>query len=229
MNTEALLDELEKGRTPGEQMSFEQMPGSEAAPAAVKTKANGTAVKKAAPTPKIAPKPAAAPHVTGRHQDVRLYLTILLKTFVEMTDSGLVREAPFWVKMGSGIPIEPDLLFVSSANFDKVHETHVDGAPDLIMEIVSAETTAEDRGDKFVAYEAAGVREYWLLDPVRELANLYLLGPDGRYDESRPDTANRLRSRILKNFVLDTGNLWRRILPTTVEVVESVNEMIAQK
>src|SRR5262245_44752670 len=141
MNTEALLDELEKAKPPGAQMSFEQMPATEIAPAAIKPKANGAvapAVKKAAS------KPAAAPQVTGRHQDVLWYLAVLLKTFVEMTDAGLVREAPFWVKLGNGMPVEPDLLFVSSANFDRVHETHVDGAPDLIMEVVSAESTAED-------------------------------------------------------------------------------------
>jgi len=225
MDTEALLDQLEREREQSQQMSFEEMPPREASLSLARHSASTRVITPRKPTQ----LPASLPVVTGRHQDVRLFLAVLLKTFVEMTDSGLVREAPFWVKLSSGIPFEPDLLFVSSSNFERVRETFVEGAPDLIMEVVSTESTAVDRGDKFVAYETAGVREYWLLDPLRELPNLYVLGPDGHYDESRPDTAGRLRSRVLKNFVLDTSSLWRRILPTTVEIVESVQEMINQR
>jgi Uma2 family endonuclease len=225
MDTEALLDQLEQAREQSQQMSFEEMALRDESPPITGHSANSRVI---APR-KLAQHSVSLPVVTGRHQDVRLFLAVLLKTFVEMTDAGLVREAPFWVKLNSGIPFEPDLLFVSSPNYDRVHETCVEGAPDLIMEVVSTESTAADRGDKFVAYEAGGVREYWLIDPLRELPNLYTLGPDGRYDESRPDTAGRLRSRVLKNFVLDTSSLWRRLLPTTVEIVESVEEMINQR
>ncbi len=228
MDTEALLDELERQPRQSEQMSFEQIATPETSPPVVKNAAP-TRTSTPVSTRKSPAKPTTEPIITGRHQDVRLYLVVLLKTFVEMTDAGLVRESPFQVRLDNGIPFEPDLLFVGGAGLERVHDTFVEGAPDLIMEVTSAESTAEDRGEKFVAYEAAGVREYWLIDPIRELPNLYTLGPDGCYDEARPDTAGRLRSRVLKNFVLDTGNLWRRVLPTTMEIVEAVQEMIAQR
>jgi hypothetical protein len=73
------------------------------------------------------------------------------------------------------------------------------------------------------------VREYWLLDPLRELVDLYVMGPAGWFTEYRTDIAGRLHSRVLKGFVLDTNLLWKKILPTTVESVEMVQAMIGQR
>lgn len=213
MDAETLLDQIERRPVAGEQMSFEQLETPDARSAEVEPEGEAEAEKPSAP-------------VTGRHQDVRLYLTVLLKTFVELTDAGLVRDAPFQVRLDDGRTFVPDIIFVAYSNFDRVHETHIEGPPDIAVEVSSPESCALDRGEKFVAYEAAGVREYWLIDPVRELVNLYHLGPDGYYDEFRPDTAGRLRSRVLKGFVLDGGTLWRRVLPTTMEIVEMVRSML---
>nr|MBN1229844.1 Uma2 family endonuclease [Anaerolineae bacterium] len=167
--------------------------------------------------------------VSGRHQDVRLYVAVLLKTYVDMIDAGLVRDAPFEVRLSETVSYRPDIIFVSNNSYDRVHETTIEGAPDIIIEVVTPGSTAIDRGDKFVAYEAGGVREYWLIDPTRELADLYHLGPDGYYDEFRPDIAGRLRSRVLKGFALDLDLLWKRVLPTTPEIVEMAQEMVNQR
>jgi Uma2 family endonuclease len=224
MDTETLLDELECGPLQVEQMSFDSLGfSSDEEPSAPYhshgpvTGRNGKATA------------AKAQAVTGRHQDTRLFVAVMLKTFVEMTDAGLVRDAPFQVWLDNGSVYEPDIVFVASSSFDRVRDTHVEGAVDMIIEVLSEESTAQDRGEKFIAYEASGVREYWQLDPLRELVNLYLLGPDGRFDEGRPDTAGRLRSRVLKGFVLDTNLLWRKLLPTTIESVELVRTMVGQR
>jgi Uma2 family endonuclease len=217
MAADAYIDELERHGAVGEQMSFDHL----------------TAPDKPAPSPPTRPArkspPADEPRtplVTGRHQDVRLYLTLLLKTFVEMTDTGLVRDAPFGLQTESGLRIDPDVIFVANASLDRVHESYVEGPPDIVVEVCSKASTAADRGDKFVAYETIGVREYWLVDPVRQLVNMFHLGPDGCYDEFRPDTAGRLRSRVLTGLVLDMDPLWRRVLPTTAEVLDAVQKMV---
>jgi Uma2 family endonuclease len=225
MDTEALLDELERGPLQVEQMSFDSLVFSSeeelSAPDHSHKPSNGRNGKAAAAK--------AQAIVTGRHQDTRLFVAVMLKTFVEMIDAGLVRESPFRLRLDSGNVYEPDIVFVANSNFDRVRDTHVEGAADMIIEVLSEESTALDRGEKFVAYEASGVREYWLLDPLRELVNLFILGPDGRFDEVRPDIAGRLRSRVLKGFVLDTNLLWRKLLPTTVESVEMVRTMVGQR
>lgn len=216
MSTPRLLDGLEGEPERAEQMSFDQLMGaeSESEPEPV-----------AVPTRSIR-RPLAP--VTARHQDICLYVTVLLKSFVEMTDAGVVRDAPFEVRLNEWQIYQPDVAFVAYTNYERLRETYIEGPPDIIVEVVSLESTALDRGEKFAAYEAAGVQEYWLIDPTRQLVDLYYMGPDGYYMEGQPDIAGRLRSRALRRFVLDVDRLWQRVLPTTAEAVTLAQEMLAQ-
>jgi hypothetical protein len=201
MDTEAILDALERSPGPVEQMTFDEI-------AAIPAERS---VERVRPTPSARPaaRPSAAKPpaevVTGRHQDVRLYLAILFKTFAELTDSGLVREAPFQVRLSKNAIYEPDIVVIGGASLERITDTSLDGPPDVIVEVLSQETTAADRGDKFVAYETAGVREYWLIDPLRDLVNLYQLGRCA-LRRSPPDTRPFHSSRA-ERFVLDTSQL----------------------
>ena len=211
MDAQSFLDRLEEPSEQVEQMSFDHL----------------MAADHSAPPP--ATTVDQTPPVSGRHQDVRLYLTVLLKTYAEMIDAGLVREAPFAVRLSADRTYQPDITFVASRSYDRVSDTYVEGAPDLVMEVLTRESTALDRGEKFVAYEAAGVREYWLIDPVREMVDLYALGPADTYTSFRPDIAGRLRSRVLKGFMVELDVLWKRVLPTTTDIVSMVQTMTQQR
>jgi Uma2 family endonuclease len=222
MDTDVYLDELTQGvpakNKRGEQLSFEELIAPQ----------QDSSEEEVQPLPvEELPRPPAP--VTGRHQDLRLYLTVLLKTYVEMRDAGLVRESPYRVVPQGGQPIEPDIVFIAHSHFDRVHETYMEGPPDIVIEVTSSETTALDRGEKFVLYESLGVREYWLIDPQREMVNFYHLGPDGQYGEFRTDMAGRYNSRVLKGFILDVDRLWKRVLPSTVEIVDMVHGMVTTR
>jgi Uma2 family endonuclease len=224
MDSDVLLDEFvqDPEKLPNErpsQLTFEQM-----LPAGTSGSSRSSRSAKSSLGQSKAVDPTAP--VTGRHQDLRLFVTVLLKTYVEMIDAGLVRDAPFQVQAANGQVVHPDIAFINHSNFDRVHETFIEGPPDIVVEISTPSTTSADRGDKFVLYESIGVREYWLVDPVRELVDFYHLGPDGLYDEFRPDIGGRLNSRVLKGFVLDIDNLWKRVLPTTVEIVDMAKAML---
>jgi Uma2 family endonuclease len=102
---------------------------------------------------------------------------------------------------------EPDLIFIRTEHFKWLRETHLDGPANLVVEIVSPESDARDRGDKFVEYESAGIPEYWLIDPLRQQAVFYEL-TDGRY---RPGTINEhgiYHSQALPGFWLRIEWLW---------------------
>ena len=63
---------------------------------------------------------------------------------------------------------------------DKVQDDGIHGAPDLVIEVLSHSTAKFDKGHKKDVYEAAGVREYWIVDPANKLIEQYLL-QGGKY------------------------------------------------
>ena len=91
-----------------------------------------------------------------------------------------------------------------------------------MIEIVSPESVGRDRGDKFVEYEAAGVREYWLIDPEREQAGFYHLAGTGRYRLVTLDDDGLFRSTVLPNFWLRVGWLWQESLPKVLDVIREL-------
>jgi Uma2 family endonuclease len=158
---------------------------------------------------------------SNRHQDLSGFLTAILRAYAEAKQLGVVRSAPFQMKLGlSGR--EPDLLFVAKEHLQRLKENYLDGPADLVIEIISPESRLRDRGEKLAEYELAGVREYWLIDPEEQRADFYILGDDGRYDRRRPRPDGRYRSEVLKGFELDTNWLWRSPLPSVLEVLREL-------
>ena len=99
---------------------------------------------------------------------------------------------------------EPDILFIANKNLDRLSEDRFVGPPDLIVEIVSADSTQHDRRDKFNEYHEAGVPEYWIIDPRRnkQRADFYILNKQGQYDLFATEENKRMESHILPGFWL---------------------------
>ena len=149
-----------------------------------------------------------------KHQALLVFLIKTLGLYVEVKNLGRVLPAPFAMKLGrkkSGR--EPDLLFVSREREHLIKRTFLDGPADLVVEIVSPESVGRDRGEKFVEYEAAGIREYWLIDPDREQAEFYELGADGRYRAAQT-LDGVFRSQVVAGFFVRPAWLWQSPAPT---------------
>ena len=114
---------------------------------------------------------------------------------------------------------EPDVMFISNERLEFLKNAYLDGAADLAVEVVSPESVARDRGDKFQEYEQGGVREYWLIDPVREQAEFYLLGDDGLYRVAAIE-GGVFHSRVLDGLYLKVEWLWQEPLPTLLSVLK---------
>ena len=131
----------------------------------------------------------------------------------------MVRPAPFVVHLAPGAPArEPDLIFVAREHLDRLKPAQLDGPPDLIVEIISPSSRSRDRGEKFYEYEAGGVPEYWLLDPIREQAEFYLLDEGGIYRLAAIEEGI-FRSRALEGLWLQVDWLWQEELPPLLDVL----------
>ena len=84
--------------------------------------------------------------------------------------------SPIDVKFSDEDIVEPDLIVV--CNPDQIKRTHIEGAPALVVEILSASTTVHDRIRKFNLYARFGVREYWIVTPYPPLVEVFVLAGD---------------------------------------------------
>jgi len=77
--------------------------------------------------------------------------------------------------------VQPDICVI--CDLSKIDEKGCIGAPDLVVEVLSPSTSKYDWNKKFNLYEASGVREYWIVDPAEQILHVFLLQPDGKFDE----------------------------------------------
>lgn len=112
-----------------------------------------------------------APEVT--HQRVSRKLERLLDEHVTAKLLGEVFNAPIDVILSDSDIVQPDLIFIVSQRKAIITDKNIQGAPDLVIEILSPSTAAIDRGRKLELYERAGVREYWIADPAAQIIEIH--------------------------------------------------------
>lgn len=155
------------------------------------------------------------------HQDLLRFLISILSFFTEANDLGIVRPAPFAMKINKETRgREPDILFLLKENLDRLKPNFLDGAADLVIEIISPESRERDREAKFYEYEQAGVKEYWMLDPVLKQAEFYALGEDEVYHLMSVDDGI-FRSNVLHDLELKVEWLWQEPLPLLMSVLKA--------
>jgi Uma2 family endonuclease len=159
---------------------------------------------------------------SAQHQYLAIFLATTLSTYVTIHDLGTVLTGPFQMKLArSGR--EPDVLFVAKEHLARLQPTLLQGPADLVVEIVSDESVARDRGTKFEEYREAGIPEYWLLDPRIEQAEFYHLDERGRYQRAPVDAAGVYRSRVIPGLWLRVDWLWQQPLPSPTRALLEID------
>lgn len=161
-----------------------------------------------------------------RHQELIFLLAMFFEAFLSRHTLGRVFLAGLPMFISDEQPArEPDLLIVLNEHQERIKPTYLDGLADIVVEVVSPESVARDRGEKFTEYEAAKVPEYWLIDPQRMEMRMYVLTADGVYHAIEQDTQGNLHSTVLPKFVLDPSILWTEELPRISQVIALVEQM----
>ena len=118
-----------------------------------------------------------APSPNTKHQLSLLHPTASLDRYLSNNRLGMIFFAPMDVRLAADSAVQPDLIFISSARTGIILENYIDGAPDLVVEILSPSSATYDRASKLALYSEMGVPWVWLLDPqVKTVEMLKLEG-----------------------------------------------------
>lgn len=159
--------------------------------------------------------------VNRDHSHIARFLVATLQEFVQEHDLGEVHGTEFPVRLTNPRRRRtPDVLFVAKKRLEMVKFNYVDGPPDLIMEVVSPDSISRDFRDKFLDYQTAGVREYWVIDPANATVEAFV-SKGGSYVELLP-RKGRLASTVVKGYWIKLDWLWQRPLPTIGSVMRQL-------
>lgn len=136
-----------------------------------------------------------------RHQSVSHNLELAIGSFVKERRRGVVLSAPCGVCLpGQPVPVQPDILFVRAERRDIIGEEYVEGAPDLVVEVLSPSNWLYDRTEKFRVYQEAGVPEYWIVDYRARTVEVFVL-EEGTYALlGKSGVGEVAHSKVLQGF-----------------------------
>jgi Uma2 family endonuclease len=155
--------------------------------------------------------------VSFRHNDLQTWLVAILRILCDIKDVGAVGGPEFFVRLDDKQRRVPDIYFLAKSRSKLIRPTYLDGAPDAIIEVVSPESVARDYREKYHDYAAAGVREYWIIDPASEVLEANALNAKATYRRI-PKVRGKVVSAVVPGFYLRTDWLWRKPLPSVVDV-----------
>lgn len=134
------------------------------------------------------------------HASVQQFLITTLSNFVSARRAGVVLGENAAYRLNEDNVYQPDVSFLDNARLYLVGEVYVRGAPDLAIEVISPSSRQYDAFEKRINYARAGVREYWLVDPIERSVAIYML--EGDQFVRAPQVDDLLRSTVLPGYWL---------------------------
>ncbi|MFQ5615441.1 MAG: Uma2 family endonuclease [Anaerolineales bacterium] len=151
----------------------------------------------------MSPAPAIA------HQDSSGELFARMRIYASNHSLGKVLEAPTDVYIpGQPVPVQPDILFVRKERLGIIGELAVDGAPDLVVEILSPSNESYDRITKRKLYQRAGVPEYWLVNYWEKRVTIFVLTGGKLALAGKFEVGDTVRSEQLSGFQAEVKALF---------------------
>jgi Uma2 family endonuclease len=148
--------------------------------------------------------PAPAPE----HQWVSGHFYRLLSTHVWDQGIGMVFSAPLDVMFTDYNVVEPDIVYITAEQIERIGRRGIEDAPTLVLEVLSPSTTARDRGIKHDLYQRQGVPHYWLAHPTRRTLEVRELRQD-HYELMTTLTGNaEFRPALFPGLVIALGEIW---------------------
>lgn len=140
------------------------------------------------------------------HQKLVMEMSGSIREYIRDNSGGCeVYPAPFAVFLNADDKnyVEPDISIICDKS--KLDERGCNGAPDWIIEIASPSTSALDYGEKLFKYRTAGVREYWIINPMKKSVMVYDLEHNAQTNQYNFD--DLISVSIYKDLNIKIANL----------------------
>jgi Uma2 family endonuclease len=135
-----------------------------------------------------------------KHQQILNEINIEISIFLKKNLIGKIFISPIDVHFSDENILQPDILFIENKNLNIVEKKRVNGAPNLIIEILSPSTSQVDYEEKKSVYERFGVQEYFIVDPNTKSVDSFFL--KGNKFEQQKDSIGKIDSKILGTNIL---------------------------
>jgi Uma2 family endonuclease len=149
-----------------------------------------------------------------KHQIISLKLTKSLLNFFDKKPCQFF-VAPFDVRLPvpsakkDSTVVQPDLCIICDTN--KIDDLGCNGAPDLVVEILSPGNSKHEMTTKFELYEESGVKEYWLIHPDNRAIFIYTL-VNSHYIGLRPfSEGQQLESPLFPEMTISTDEIFSNL------------------
>jgi Uma2 family endonuclease len=144
-----------------------------------------------------------------KHQRVSKKLLIALARQVEERNLGEVFVAPYDVIFSEDNIVQPDIFFIAGGRVGLVGELNLQGAPDLVIEILSAGSRKKDLETKKKIYARFGVGEYWIVNPETETIEVQIWSEIGYLRYAAHAKSGCLSSPLLPSVKIRLQDIFR--------------------
>ena len=149
------------------------------------------------------------PSPITNHQRISGRIEFELRKFVVENDCGEVFDAPYDVYFDDENVVQPDILFISKDRLNIIGDKNLQGAPDLVIEILSESNAYRDLIQKKKLYARHGVQEYWIVVPGEKTIDIHIL-KDKTYQLYQTLGEDEiLESPILKGFKMELKAIFK--------------------
>ncbi|MEO6038773.1 MAG: Uma2 family endonuclease [Saprospiraceae bacterium] len=147
------------------------------------------------------------PSPTPHHQDVAMSLSSRMHVYASANKLGKVFTAPLDTVFDPFTILQPDILYVSKDRFHIIGDKKIEGAPDLVVEVLSISNNPKEMSYKKHIYESFMVREYWLINIKKSTITVYAntdgeLLPVGVFENS-----NEVESQVMPGFKISVQDI----------------------
>ena len=150
-----------------------------------------------------------SPSPTTYHQELIGRIFSAIDRFLEKRRLGRVFLAPLDVFLTETNVFQPDVMFVSKDHSSIITAKGIEGAPDLVIEILSPSTAVYDKRSKRKIYARTGVQEFWLVDPEIKQIQIFHLAEDSETPVATHGPKAVFSSRLLPGLKFKASSIFR--------------------